>query len=141
MPYNEKLEFIEGVRVNIISWIFTALGLVYILWGIRHSIRNVISLISIFIFTAQAMGMFMNILIMINIFIYMKTETNKILRHRFFLQFLSSALRTIDTVCNVSCSKKQLYRSVISYNYFQCGYHSHLLPLCLLLSMLSNSCR
>jgi hypothetical protein len=35
-----KLEFIEGVRGNIISWIFTAFGLMYLIWGIRHSIRN-----------------------------------------------------------------------------------------------------
>ena len=35
-----KLEFIEGVRGNIISWIFTAFGLVYLIWGIRHSLRN-----------------------------------------------------------------------------------------------------
>jgi len=35
-----RLEFIEGVRGNIISWIFTAFGLMYLIWGIRHSIRN-----------------------------------------------------------------------------------------------------
>jgi sulfite exporter TauE/SafE len=35
-----KLEFIEGVRGNIISWIFTAFGLMYLIWGIRQSIRN-----------------------------------------------------------------------------------------------------
>jgi nickel/cobalt exporter len=36
----EKLELIEGVRGNIISWIFTAFGLMYLVWGIRYSIRN-----------------------------------------------------------------------------------------------------
>jgi sulfite exporter TauE/SafE len=35
-----KLEFIEGVRGTIISWIFTAFGLIYLVWGIRHSMRN-----------------------------------------------------------------------------------------------------
>jgi sulfite exporter TauE/SafE len=35
-----KLEFIEGVRGSIISWIFTAFGLVYLFWGIRRAIRN-----------------------------------------------------------------------------------------------------
>jgi nickel/cobalt exporter len=35
-----KLEFIEGVRGNIISWVFTAFGLMYLIWGIRHSLRN-----------------------------------------------------------------------------------------------------
>ena len=35
-----KLEFIEGVRGNIISWIFTAFGLMYLIWGIRQVIRN-----------------------------------------------------------------------------------------------------
>jgi len=35
-----KLEFIEGVRGNIISWIFTAFGLMYLVWGVRHVIRN-----------------------------------------------------------------------------------------------------
>lgn len=35
-----RLEVIEGVRGNIISWIFTAFGLVYLVWGIRHAIRN-----------------------------------------------------------------------------------------------------
>jgi nickel/cobalt transporter (NicO) family protein len=35
-----QLEFIEGVRGNIISWIFTAFGLMYLVWGIRYSLRN-----------------------------------------------------------------------------------------------------
>ncbi|MDP2854307.1 MAG: sulfite exporter TauE/SafE family protein [Smithellaceae bacterium] len=35
-----RLELIEGVRGNIISWIFTAFGLMYLIWGIRHAIRN-----------------------------------------------------------------------------------------------------
>jgi nickel/cobalt transporter (NicO) family protein len=35
-----KLELIEGVRGNIISWVFTAFGLLYLIWGIRHSFRN-----------------------------------------------------------------------------------------------------
>jgi len=35
-----KLEFIEDIRGNIISWIFTAFGLMYLIWGIRQSIRN-----------------------------------------------------------------------------------------------------
>lgn len=35
-----KLEVIEGVRGNIISWIFTAFGLIYLVWGIKQSMRN-----------------------------------------------------------------------------------------------------
>lgn len=35
-----RLEFIEGVRGNIISWVFTAFGLVYFAWGIRQFFRN-----------------------------------------------------------------------------------------------------
>jgi len=35
-----KLEFIEGVRGNIISWVFTAFGLTYLVWGIIQAIRN-----------------------------------------------------------------------------------------------------
>lgn len=35
-----KLEFIEGVRGSIVSYIFTAFGLVYLIWGIRKAIRN-----------------------------------------------------------------------------------------------------
>ena len=35
-----KLEFVEGVRGSIISWIFTAFGLVYLVWGTRYAIRN-----------------------------------------------------------------------------------------------------
>ena len=35
-----KLEFIEGIRGSIISYIFTAFGLVYLVWGIRHALRN-----------------------------------------------------------------------------------------------------
>ena len=34
------LEIIEGVRGSIISYIFTAFGLVYFIWGIRVAIRN-----------------------------------------------------------------------------------------------------
>ncbi len=35
-----KLELIEGVRGNIISWIFTAFGLIYMVWGIKKAFRN-----------------------------------------------------------------------------------------------------
>lgn len=35
-----KLEFIEGMRGNIVSWVFTAFGLMYLVWGITHAIRN-----------------------------------------------------------------------------------------------------
>ncbi len=35
-----KLEFIEGVRGNIISWVFTAFGLMYLVWRIIQAIRN-----------------------------------------------------------------------------------------------------
>jgi nickel/cobalt transporter (NicO) family protein len=35
-----KLEFIEGIRGSIVSYIFTAFGLVYLIWGIRRAIRN-----------------------------------------------------------------------------------------------------
>jgi len=35
-----KLELIEGVRGSIISWVFTAFGLVYLVWGIRRALRN-----------------------------------------------------------------------------------------------------
>jgi nickel/cobalt transporter (NicO) family protein len=35
-----KLEFIEGIRGSIISYIFTAFGLVYLAWGIRRAYRN-----------------------------------------------------------------------------------------------------
>jgi len=35
-----KLEFLEGMRGGILSWIFTAFGLVYMVWGIRRAIRN-----------------------------------------------------------------------------------------------------
>lgn len=35
-----KLELIEGVRGNIISWIFTAFGLIYMVWGIKNAFRN-----------------------------------------------------------------------------------------------------
>jgi sulfite exporter TauE/SafE len=34
------LEIIEGVRGSIISYIFTAFGLVYFIWGLRRAIRN-----------------------------------------------------------------------------------------------------
>jgi len=35
-----KLELFEGVRGSIISYIFTAFGLVYFVWGMRRAIRN-----------------------------------------------------------------------------------------------------
>ena len=35
-----KLEIIEGVRGSIVSYIFTAFGLIYLIWGIRRAIRN-----------------------------------------------------------------------------------------------------
>ena len=35
-----KLEFFEGVRGSIISWIFTAFGLVYLVWGLRRAYKN-----------------------------------------------------------------------------------------------------
>ena len=35
-----KLELIEGLRGSIISWVFTAFGLIYLVWGIRRAIRN-----------------------------------------------------------------------------------------------------
>lgn len=35
-----KLEIIEGLRGSVISYIFTAFGLVYCIWGIRRAIRN-----------------------------------------------------------------------------------------------------
>jgi nickel/cobalt transporter (NicO) family protein len=35
-----KLEFIEGIRGSIISYIFTAFGLVYMVWGLRRAYRN-----------------------------------------------------------------------------------------------------
>jgi sulfite exporter TauE/SafE len=35
-----KLELIEGIRGNIISWIFTAFGLIYMVWGIKKAFRN-----------------------------------------------------------------------------------------------------
>lgn len=35
-----QLEIIEGTRGSIISWIFTAFGLVYLVWGIRRAYKN-----------------------------------------------------------------------------------------------------
>lgn len=35
-----KLELWEGVRGSIVSYIFTAFGLVYFVWGMRRAIRN-----------------------------------------------------------------------------------------------------
>lgn len=35
-----KLELIEGIRGNIISWIFSAFGLLYMLWGIWRAMKN-----------------------------------------------------------------------------------------------------
>ncbi|MFH0866425.1 MAG: hypothetical protein V1904_09520 [Bacteroidota bacterium] len=35
-----KLELWEGVRGSIVSYIFTAFGLVYFVWGIRRTLRN-----------------------------------------------------------------------------------------------------
>lgn len=35
-----KLEIIEGLRGSIISYVFTAFGLIYCIWGVRKAIRN-----------------------------------------------------------------------------------------------------
>lgn len=35
-----ELEFIEGVRGSIVSWLFTSFGLVYLVWGVRRAVRN-----------------------------------------------------------------------------------------------------
>ena len=35
-----KLELFEGIRGSIVSYIFTAFGLVYFAWGMRRAIRN-----------------------------------------------------------------------------------------------------
>jgi nickel/cobalt exporter len=35
-----KLQLFEGVRGSIVSYIFTAFGLVYLVWGIRRAIKN-----------------------------------------------------------------------------------------------------
>jgi nickel/cobalt transporter (NicO) family protein len=35
-----KLELFEGVRGSIVSWIFTAFGLVYLVWGLRRAYKN-----------------------------------------------------------------------------------------------------
>jgi len=35
-----QLEIIEGVRGSIVSYIFTAFGLIYFVWGLRRAIRN-----------------------------------------------------------------------------------------------------
>jgi ABC-type nickel/cobalt efflux system permease component RcnA len=35
-----KLEFFEGVRGSIISWLFTSFGLLYMVWGIRKAYRT-----------------------------------------------------------------------------------------------------
>ncbi len=36
----DRLEWIESVRGSVIAWLFTAAGLVYLVWGIRKAIRN-----------------------------------------------------------------------------------------------------
>ena len=35
-----QLEFIEGVRGSIISWVFMSFGLLYMIWGIRKAYKN-----------------------------------------------------------------------------------------------------
>jgi sulfite exporter TauE/SafE len=35
-----KLEIWEGMRGSIISWVFLAFGLIYMVWGIRRAIKN-----------------------------------------------------------------------------------------------------
>ena len=35
-----KLQFWDGMRGSIVSWIFLAFGLIYMVWGIRCAIRN-----------------------------------------------------------------------------------------------------
>jgi nickel/cobalt transporter (NicO) family protein len=35
-----KLVFIEGLRGSIVSWVFTAFGLIYLVWGIYRVLRN-----------------------------------------------------------------------------------------------------
>jgi sulfite exporter TauE/SafE len=35
-----KLEFIEGIRGSIISWLFTSFGLLYMVWGITKAYKN-----------------------------------------------------------------------------------------------------
>ncbi|MFH1119346.1 MAG: hypothetical protein V1775_05945 [Bacteroidota bacterium] len=35
-----KVEFIEGFRGSIVSWVFTSFGLIYLAWGIRKAYRN-----------------------------------------------------------------------------------------------------
>lgn len=35
-----KLEFFEGIRGSVVSWLFTSFGLLYMVWGIRKSFRN-----------------------------------------------------------------------------------------------------
>ncbi len=35
-----KLEFFEGVRGSIVSWLFTSFGLIYMIWGIRRAYKN-----------------------------------------------------------------------------------------------------
>jgi nickel/cobalt transporter (NicO) family protein len=35
-----KLQLVEGVRGSIVSYIFTAFGIIYFVWGIRRAIRN-----------------------------------------------------------------------------------------------------
>lgn len=36
----EKLELLEGMRGSFITWIFTAFGLLYMVWGIRKAYKN-----------------------------------------------------------------------------------------------------
>jgi len=35
-----KLEFIEGIRGSIVSWVFTAFGMIYLVWGIKRAMKN-----------------------------------------------------------------------------------------------------
>ncbi len=35
-----KIEFIEGLRGSIITWVFTSFGLLYMIWGIRRAYKN-----------------------------------------------------------------------------------------------------
>jgi sulfite exporter TauE/SafE len=35
-----KLEWLEGVRGSLAAWVLIAFGLVYMVWGIKHALRN-----------------------------------------------------------------------------------------------------
>jgi len=35
-----KLEFFEGIRGSIVTWLFTSFGLMYMVWGVRKAYRN-----------------------------------------------------------------------------------------------------